>query len=186
MKKEKNELVEWLKVIVIAAVFVIGIRTFIFSPIIVDGASMMPTFENGDRVIVNKISPSINDYERFDIVVFKANEEENFIKRIIGLPGDHIEYKNDDLLVNGEKFEEPYLEKYKDELGGYSDFTNDFTLEQLTNSSEIPEGYYLVLGDNRPKSGDSRDARIGLIAKEKIMGKANIRYYPLNGLGLVK
>ncbi len=186
LKKEKNEFFEWVKVIVLTAVFVIGIRTFIFSPIMVDGASMMPTYEDGDRIIVNKIGKTITDLERFDIVVFKAPDERNFIKRIIGLPGDHIAYENDELYVNGEKFEEPYLSQYKSELDGFGDLTYDFTLEQLTDRSKIPEDYYLVLGDNRRKSSDSRDARVGLVAKDKIIGKANIRVYPFDEVGWVQ
>lgn len=186
LKKEKHELFEWLKVIALTAVFVIGIRTFIFSPIIVDGASMMPTYEDGDRIIVNKIGKTMTDLERFDIVVFKAPDERNFIKRIIGLPGDHIEYKNDELYVNGEKLEEPYLSQNKSALNGFGDLTGDFTLEQLTDHSKIPEDYYLVLGDNRLKSSDSRDSRVGLVAKDQIIGKYNIRIYPFDELGWVK
>ena len=185
LKKEKNELIEWLKVIVLTAVFVIGIRSFIFSPITVDGASMMPTYENGDRVIVNKIGKTISDLDRFDIIVFKAPDERNFIKRIIGLPGDHIAYKNDELYVNGEKLDEPYLAKFKSELNGFGYLNYDFTLEQLTGAAEIPEGYYFVLGDNRRKSSDSRDARVGLVAKDQILGKAHIRIYPFTEVGLV-
>lgn len=186
MKKEKNELLEWLKIIVLTAVFIIGIRTFIFSPIIVDGASMMPTYENGDRVIVNKIAKTITDLERFDIVVFKAPNERNFIKRIIGLPGDHIAYKNDELYVNGKAFNEPYLAQYKAQLNGFGDFTYDFTLEQCAGVLEIPEDHYFVLGDNRLKSDDSRNPLVGLVSKDQIIGKANIRFYPLNELGWVK
>lgn len=186
LKKEKSELLEWLKAIVIGAIFAIAIHTFIFTPISVQGASMMPTYEDGDRVIVNKIGKIISDFDRFDIIVFKATESENYIKRIIGVPGDHIEYKNDELYINGEKYEEPYLEQYKLQLNDTGDLTYDFTLEEVTSFSHIPEGYYFVLGDNRRVSNDSRNPSVGLIPIDKILGEASIRFYPMDSIGLVK
>ncbi len=77
---------------------------------------MMPTLENGDRMIVNKIGYMIGEPNRFDIVVFHAPEGKDYIKRVIGLPGDHIEYKNDQLYINGEPIEEPYLDEYKAQI----------------------------------------------------------------------
>lgn len=186
LNKEKSELFEWLKVIVIGALFAIAIRTFIFTPISVQGASMMPTYEDGDRVIVNKIGKAISDFERFDIVVFKATESEDYIKRIIGLPGDHVEYKNDELYINGEKYEEPYLEQQKLQLNDHGDLTYDFKLEEKTGLSYIPEGYYFVLGDNRQVSNDSRNPSVGLISIDDILGKASIRFYPIDSISLVK
>ena len=183
LKKEKSELVEWLKAIVIGAIFAIAIHTFIFTPISVQGASMMPTYEDGDRVIVNKIS---SDFERFDIIVFKATESENYIKRIIGIPGDHVEYKDDELYINGKKYEEPYLEQYKSQLKDNGDLTFDFKLEEIMGFSYIPEGYYFVLGDNRRVSNDSRNPGVGLISNDEILGKASIRFYPIDSIGLVK
>lgn len=183
MEKEKSELVEWLKAIVIGAIVAIGVHTFLFTPISVQGASMMPTYEDGDRVIVNKI---ISDFERFDIIVFKATESENYIKRIIGVPGDHVEYKNDELYINGEKYEEPYLEQYKLQLKDNGDLTYDFALEEITGLSYIPEGYYFVLGDNRRVSNDSRYPSVGLISTDEILGKASIRFYPIDSIGIVK
>ena len=182
----KNVIIEWLKTIVIGIFFAIAIRTFLFSPISVQGASMMPTYEDGDRVIVNKIGKFINDFDRFDIIVFKATESENYIKRIIGVPGDHVEYKDDELYINGEKYEEPYLEQYKLQLNDNGDLTYDFKLEEKTGFSHIPEGYYFVLGDNRRESNDSRNPSVGLISKDEILGKASIRFYPIDSIGGVK
>jgi len=103
MKKRKSDLWEWLKIIVVAFILAGCIRYFLFTPIIVDGYSMMPTLENRDRMIVNRISYLIGEPKRFDIVVFHAPEKKDYIKRVIGLPGDHIEYKNDTLYINGKK-----------------------------------------------------------------------------------
>lgn len=185
-KKEKNELFEWLKAIVFAVVFVVGIRTFIFTPTVVNGESMMPTYENGDRVVVNIIGNKISGLEHFDVVVFHASEEENYIKRVIGLPGDHVAYKDDVLYINGNPYDEPYLDAYKAELTGYGTLTQDFTLEELVNVSTIPEGYVFVLGDNRVPSKDSRHPEVGLVALDTVIGKTNIRIYPFDHFGVVE
>ena len=84
----------YLSLLVLAAI----IRFFLFTPIVVDGESMMPTLENGDRMVVNKIGYMVGEPDRFDIVVFHAPEQKDYIKRVIGLPGDHVEFKNDQLL----------------------------------------------------------------------------------------
>ncbi len=182
-KSKIKELLDWIKSFAVAFVFLIAMRTFIFSPILVDGASMMPTYEDGDKVIVNKIS---KHFERFDIIVFEAPIGEDYIKRVIGLPGDHVAYENDTLYINDEALEEPYLDLYKDQLLDTGTLTQDFTLQSLTGYSTIPEGYLFVLGDNRRKSVDSRYSSVGLVPIEKVLGKANIRFYPFNSFGIVK
>ena len=183
---KKNELLDWTKAIVVGVIFVVALRTFIFAPTVVDGQSMMPTYEDGDKVIVNKIGKQISGIERFDVIVFEAPIGDDYIKRVIGVPGDHIAYEDDILYVNGEAFEEPYLDTYKAQLLDNGLLTYDFTLESVTNTQEIPKGYLFVLGDNRRKSADSRDPQVGLVPMEKVLGKANIRIYPFNNLGIVK
>ena len=184
--ENKNEVLEWIKVIAIVFVFAWAIRMFIFTPIDVQGASMMPTYEDGDRIIVNKIGTKISDYEHFDVIVFEATEDTNYIKRVIGLPGAHIAYKDDVLHINGEPYDEQYLEEYKAELKDSGTLTEDFTLEQYTGETTIPKGYLFVLGDNRRKSSDSRDARVGLISMEKVLGTTSIVFWPLNNVGIIK
>ncbi|MEG0260104.1 MAG: signal peptidase I [Lysinibacillus sp.] len=182
-KEEKNELWEWIKVIGIAAIFAMGMRYFIFTPVAVDGASMMPTFESGDKVIVNKIGPRLTAYERFDVVVFGEAKNKHYIKRIIGLPGDHIAYKDDVLYINGETFEEPYLASYKEALTDKGDFTYDFTLEEQLGETTVPQGQFFVLGDNRRKSIDSRDQSIGFVAQEIVLGTAGFVIWPFDHIG---
>lgn len=184
--KEKNELLEWVKAIGIAILFACGIRYFLFTPIVVDGASMMPTFENGDRVVVDKIGPKLVEYERFDVIVFEAREDINYIKRIIGVPGDHIVYENDELFINGERYEEPYLEEYKKAMMGKGTLTGDFTLDENLGELTVPDGYFFVLGDNRLNSTDSRDPSVGFVAKDKILGTAKIVFLPLENLKIIK
>ena len=115
-KKKKNETWEWIKALLIAFGLAAIIRIFLFTPIVVDGESMMPTLENGDRMIVNKIGYTIGKPDRFDIVVFHAPEQKDYIKRVIGLPGDEVEYRDDVLYINGKPIEEPYLDQYKAEV----------------------------------------------------------------------
>ncbi|WP_033829240.1 signal peptidase I [Bacillus andreraoultii] len=169
MMAKKSELWEWIKIIVIAALLAAAIRYFLFTPIIVDGESMMPTLEDRDRMIVNRLSYKVGEPKRFDIVVFHATEEKDYIKRVIGLPGDKIEYKDDTLYINGKKIDEPYLKEYKKELIGGT-LTDPFTVE-------VPKGHVFVMGDNRRYSKDSR--HIGPIPIDEILGKANIIYWPL-------
>ena len=113
LAKKKNELWEWIKALVVAVLLAAVIRYFFFAPIVVDGLSMMPTLNDQDRMIVNKFSYQIGEPDRFDIIVFHAPENKDYIKRVIGLPGDTVEYKDDILYVNGKAYEEPYLDEYE-------------------------------------------------------------------------
>ncbi len=182
-KKSKNESWEWIKALLIAFGLAALIRIFLFTPIVVDGISMMPTLEDGDRMIVNKIGYTIGEPDRFDIVVFHAPEQKDYIKRIIGLPGDKVEYRDDILYINGEPLEEPYLNQYKEEVAD-SPFTEDFTLEGKLNSEVVPKDHVFVLGDNRRKSKDSR--HIGVVPIDEIIGSTKIVFWPLNDFGFVE
>ncbi|KGR80377.1 signal peptidase I [Ureibacillus manganicus DSM 26584] len=186
-EKKKNELWEWTKALIIAFLIAVVIRYFLFTPIVVDGDSMMPTLENGDRMIVNKFGYMIGEPNRFDIVVFHAPEGKDYIKRVIGLPGEHIEYRNDQLYINGEPIEEPYLDEYKSQLPK-GDLTQDFTLQDIPNVDPnvevIPEGYVFVMGDNRRGSKDSR--HIGLVNIDEIIGSTNLIFWPINEIRFVE
>ncbi len=182
-KKSKNESWEWIKALLIAFALAALIRVFLFTPIVVDGISMMPTLEDGDRMIVNKIGYTIGKPDRFDIVVFHAPEQKDYIKRIIGLPGDAVEYRDDILYINGEPMEEPYLDRYKEEVAD-SPLTEDFTLEGKLNSEVVPKDHVFVLGDNRRKSKDSR--HIGVVPIDEIIGSTKIVFWPLKDFGFVE
>ncbi len=188
-KKEKNELWEWIKALLIAFAVAAFIRFFLFTPIVVDGESMLPTLENGDRMIVNKFKYTVGEPDRFDIVVFHAPEQKDYIKRVIGLPGDYVEYKNDQLYINGKFYEEPYLDELKEELTeGEGALTGDFTLQELPGLNPtidvIPEDYVLVLGDNRRYSKDSR--HIGLVHVDEIVGNTKLIFWPIKDMKFVK
>ena len=183
MAKKKNELWEWVKALVIAILLAAVIRYFLFAPIVVDGLSMMPTLHDQDRMIVNKFGYKIGKPERFDIIVFHAPENKDYIKRVIGLPGDHIEYKDDILYVNGKAYEEPYLDEYKSQVID-GPLTEPFTLEEKIGSETVPEGHLFVMGDNRRYSKDSR--HIGSVPMEKVLGNTGIIYWPIEDIRLVK
>lgn len=175
----KMEIYSLIKSIVFVLVIVFICREFIFTPVVVKGESMEPTFENDDRIIVSKIST----IERFDVIIFNApNKDEQHIKRVIGLPGDKVEMKDDVLYINGKSFEEPYLNKNNNIK--LNKFTRDFTLEELTGNSKVPNGYLFVLGDNRLKSGDSR--KYGFISTDSVIGEGKFRFYPLPKIGIPK
>ncbi|AXR15323.1 signal peptidase I [Bacillus thuringiensis] len=175
----------WILPLIIV-ILILLLRHFMFTPVVVEGSSMMSTLQDGDRMVANKIGYKLNGLERFDISVFKHKDGTNYIKRIIGLPGDYIEYKNDQLYINGKKYSEAYLESQKKDLEREELLTDDFNIKTLpsTLSPIVPEGHYFVLGDNRRGSKDSRD--IGFIPANNIIGKANVVYWPLNEMKIVK
>jgi len=179
MEKKRNELFDWIKAIIIALIIAFLIRGFVVSPIIVDGPSMQPTLYDRDQMIVNKFTYHFSEPERFDIVVFHATEEKDYIKRVIGLPGEHVEVKNNQLYINDIKKNEYFLNDNEDIE------TIDFTLESLPgNYDVIPDNKVLVLGDNRENSTDSR--MIGLVDIDEIVGKTSLVYWPFQRIQFVK
>ena len=132
------------------------------------GSSMSPTYESREVVILNKLHYRLFSIKRFDIISFEYDSTKYLIKRVIGLPGDTIEYKDNVLYVNGEEIEEEYLSKDIN--------TENFSLASL-GYDKIPEDMYLVLGDNREDSLDSRE--IGLITKKDILGKVSLKIWPI-------
>lgn len=156
-----KELIPYLIIILVVVTF----RTFIVTPIMVSGESMVPTLEGGELMLLKKYD---TDYERFDIVVVNKNVEgDNLIKRVIGLPGETIRYKNNHLYINGEIIEDIYA---------YGD-TNNF--QEIT----LGEGEYFLMGDNREISLDSR--ALGVIKSKEIEGTVGIVLFPFNKFGSV-
>ncbi|UOQ43072.1 signal peptidase I [Halobacillus salinarum] len=180
-----KQLLDWLKAFAIAAILAIVVRVFLFAPVVVEGPSMLNTLHNGDHLIVSKINYTLGSPDRFDVVVFHATETKDYIKRVIGLPGDHIEYKNDQLYVNGKKVDETFLNERISKLPDGEKLTEDFSIEQIPGGYEtVPKGKVLVLGDNRNNSTDSR--MLGMIPEDKIVGQAVLLYWPLDRIRLVQ
>ncbi|OUB14964.1 signal peptidase I [Bacillus thuringiensis serovar yunnanensis] len=178
-KQEINSLI--ISIFVSLGVVII-LRGILFIPSLVQGQSMMPTLEENERVIVNKVFYRLQGLSRFDVIIFHGEEGYDLVKRVIGLPGDTIEYKNDKLYVNGKAVREPYLENYKTKVQKGS-LTPDFTLEQITGKTKIPKGHVFVLGDNRPVSKDSRV--FGFVSEDQIVGKASGVYWPLQHIRIL-
>lgn len=158
------------------------LRIFVFATYDVSGASMEPNLHDGERLIVSKLSYQIGEPERFDVVVFHATNQDDFIKRIIGLPGDKIEYKNDTLYVNDQPIEENFIKDQKNQSA--NNYTENFNMEEISPFKTVPEGYVFVVGDNRPNSIDSRYEALGFIPMESIVGEVVVRLFPLKQFDL--
>ncbi len=182
-EEKKSELWEWVKVIAIALILAMLLRYFLLTPIVVDGPSMMPTLNSNDKMLVNKLSYKIGEPERFDIVVFHAPEGKDYIKRVIGLPGDRLEYRDDTLYINGKAYDEPYLEEYKKEVID-GPLTEPFNLKELTGRDTVPEGHIFVMGDNRRYSKDSR--HIGFVSLDEVIGETKLVIWPIKNIRVVE
>ncbi|MBM7588127.1 signal peptidase I [Bacillus pakistanensis] len=170
----KKEVFSWIKSIFFALMIAFICRQFLFAPVAVQGESMMPTFENNNRLVVSKIS----EIDHFDVIVFRSPiSEKNFIKRVIGLPDDTIEMNNDQLFINGKVYQESYLSQNRKiaEQAGMKKLTGDF------GPITVPKDNYFVMGDNRLNSTDSRE--FGSISNESVVGEVGFRFFPLNEIG---
>lgn len=174
-KKEENQKFQWVRELipyVLILLVVIFIKSYVVAPVVVKGESMTNTLQEKDVMLLNKLSYKLHDIKRFDIVVI-SKEDTYLIKRIIGLPGDTILIQDNQLYINDEKVEEPYLTK--------GTITADFSLFQIEESGRIPNDCYFVLGDHREVSKDSRS--FGLVKKEEIVGKATFTVFPFSRFG---
>lgn len=153
--------------------------TFVGQRTEVEGASMENTLHNGDNLIVDKLSYRFHDPERFDIIVFPFQFQDNtyYIKRIIGLPGETVQIMDDgSIYINGEKLEENYgMEVIKPE-----------TIGRAAEPIELGDDEYFVMGDNRNNSSDSRTDMVGNITRENIIGKAWLRIWPVSDFGVLQ
>ena len=169
---------ETIETIVWALVLALILRTFVIQAFWIPSGSMLPTLQIEDRVLVAKFWNWIQEPSRGSIYVFKypVDPERDFIKRIIGLPGDMINIQNGAVTVNGELIDEPYVKNM-----------DRFTLRQndifKTVPIKVPENMYFALGDNRMNSQDGR--YWGFVPKSYLKGPAFFRYWPLNRIGLI-
>lgn len=184
----KNEAVEWIKAILIAVVLVFGIRWFLFAPFIVDGPSMQPNFHTGERLIVNKILYDIREPKRGEVIVFVAPEGKDYIKRVIGLPGDTVKVEGDDVFINGEKLQEPYIKSEVDAAKKKGKTYNNRNFNYVNGKLEavtVPKDQLFVMGDNRPNSKDSRFDDVGFVSYDKIIGRADFMFWPIKEIKLI-
>lgn len=171
-----------IETVVIALSIFLIVYLFVASPHQVNGQSMVPNFQSGEFVLSDKVSYRFNNPKRGDIVVFHAPEAANcpkgtgcdFIKRVLGLPGETVEVHDNAIWINGQKLEEPYIPADFETLPGSA---------TKGKSVFLGPNEYFVSGDNRPYSSDSR--AWGAIHKDDIVGKALFRYWPLKVAGLI-
>lgn len=164
--KKKNEWIEWIKAIIIAIVITFGLKTFIISTSVVEGESMAPTLNDGDRIIFNKLIYLIGEPDRGDVVIIQRTLK-NYVKRVIALPGEKIEMKNHILYIDDQPSEQQYLSEESDtHTGNFGPYS-------------IPNEHYFVMGDNRAISKDSRNG-LGLIEEDEIVGRSEFIYFPFS------
>ena len=186
--KVDNPYIETLKTLGLSAMFAFGIRAAVVQAFYIPSESMLPTLHVNDKLMVDKISYRFSNPVRGDIVVFnptaqlekelgadgKPKYHDSFVKRVIGVPGDRIEVNNGKVYINGTAIAENYL----NEAPNYN-----WSSTALTPDGVVPQGQYLVLGDNRNNSYDSH--YWGFVPKDKIVGKAIVRYWPIDRAGKI-
>ncbi len=177
-KKGKKEAWEWIKALAIAVALAFFIRTFLFAPFIVEGESMETTLHNAERLVVNKAIYFLSTPKRGDIIVFHAEADKDYIKRVIAVAGETVEVRDDVLYINGEKTDEPYLAEKRAEAKAEGEpvLTNDF------GPITIPDHEIFVMGDNRRNSKDSR--MIGPVDIKTVVGRAEFVFWPYGAVRL--
>ncbi len=163
-RQSGNIIWETVKFALIVGVIVIPIRIYIAQPFIVNGLSMYPTFNNGDYLIIDELSFNfLRDPRRGEVIVFRPPVDGSrfFIKRVIGLPGETVEVKDDKVFINGKILSEPYLVQ----------------VTKIDVARQLTDGEYFVMGDNRNSSSDSRIW--GALPEDNIVGRAFLRLWPV-------
>lgn len=175
-EETKKEIYSWIKTIAFAVILAFFMKTFVFRTAYAMNISMEPTLEEGQVLIISKIHYIVGEPQRGDIIVMDKKQDKlenlNLIKRVIGLPGETVEIKNNKVYIDGKELDPDY-----------TDFpTPDFGFKK----TKIPEGQYMVMGDNREHSRDSRFESVGFVDRDYLIGKAVFRVWPLNKLGRLK
>jgi len=168
-----KEFFGWVLAIGVAIGVGLFMHIFVVEAFVVDGASMEPTFHTNNRIVLWKSAYLFSEPRRGDVIVFRypGDTSRDFIKRIIGTPGDTVEIRSGYVYVNGREIKEDYLQSFP---------LYDFSAQK------VPQGSYFVLGDNRNNSMDSRDKSVGFVPRTYIIGKAELVFYPLNDFHIIR
>lgn len=171
-----REILGWVVYFLCIAAFVYCVITFVGQRTKVEGDSMNPTLSNGDNLIIDKISYRFRDPSRYDVIVFPYQHEENvyYIKRIIGLPGETVQIMDGYVYINGEQLDEDFGKELIEDP--------QLAAEPIT----LGKDEYFVLGDNRNHSQDSRDPSVGVLNRKMLVGRAWVRIYPFDKIGIVR
>lgn len=172
----RSHIVELFQTVVVFAAIITAVYWLIAQPHKVSGSSMYPNFKDGDYILTDKVSYKLGKPQRGDVIVFKnpKDKAQDFIKRIIGVPGDKFRIEGGRVYLNGKLLDEPYIRP--------GIYTGPEATIQEGEEITVPQGKLLVLGDNRPASSDSRDW--GFIEFNEIIGKVLLRYWPGSEIGL--
>lgn len=167
-----------IQVVVFAVAIFLFVYLLVLQPHKIKGDSMQPNFPDGEYLLTDKVTYRLGEPKRGDVIVFKAptGNGDEFIKRIIGLPGETVSITNGNIYINEKLLDEPYL---SDEL-----YTSSASFLSEGKEVTVPEESYLVFGDNRPRSSDSRV--FGFITKKDITGRAWLVYWPIQSAGVVQ
>jgi len=173
-EKSENFFTELLKFALIAVIIVVPVRLFIAQPFIVSGASMVPTFQNGQYLVVDELSYRLTDPTRGEVIIFKYPKDPSqyFIKRVIGLPGETIRINHSVVSI-------------KDTDGTWTDLNEPYIINSGNGNDievTLKGDEYFVMGDNRPESSDSRVW--GVLPRDNIVGRALLRLLPLSSLSI--
>lgn len=177
-KKRRNvlsEVIRWILTILILCCLIFVLTRFVGQSMVVHDESMYPVLSSGDRIIVDKISYRFTNPGRYDLVVFpfEYEEETDYIKRVIGLPGETVQIYNGEILINGTKLDDPYGSELIQNAG--------LAFERIT----LKEDEYFVLSDNRSFGADSREPSLGNIKKDQLIGRVLLRVWPFDKIGIL-
>lgn len=170
-KKNKSDLREWIESALAAIAIALVLKFFVFEFVLVEGSSMNPTLNDGDRLIVTKPQYYFNDPTYSDVIIMHYSGDVEFVKRIVAVGGDTVEIKDNVLYVNKVAIDE--------------DYTDESTVPDFPETV-VPDGTYFVLGDNRDNSRDSRFPDVGFIKRDDVVGKVFFRIYPFSEIGRIE
>ena len=181
-KSRAKEVFEYIWLILIVVGVTLVMETVVIVNAVIPSASMEPTIMTGDHIFGNRLAYKFGSPERYDIIIFRYPDDESqlFIKRIIGMPGDTVEFRDGDVYINNSEI------PLNDEFCSVQDMTEfDPNRTTLTNPFTVPEDSYFVMGDNRLNSRDSRYWKNPFVKRDKILGEAVFRYWPLNKISVI-